>query len=232
MNKVYRKEKKFLINIEEQKKYSAWLEKIMMQDKHNGADGYIIRSLYFDTLNDKDYEEKEQGIQLRRKIRLRIYDPNQEFAKLELKQKDGEYQLKRSLSMTREDSLELIKGNYEVLLKYKEPFAAECYGIMQMMCYRPKAIVEYNRKAFIAKENEIRVTFDSKMRINEVNYNIFDKNLVLNSAFNLNNAVLEVKYNGFLLSYIKDLIEKVDRGETSVSKYCLSRSTAKHYSYM
>ena len=72
MNEVYRKEKKFLINIEEQKKYSAWLEKIMIQDKHNGADGYIIRSLYFDTLNDKDYEEKEQGIQLRRKIRLRI----------------------------------------------------------------------------------------------------------------------------------------------------------------
>ena len=46
MNEVYRKEKKFLINIEEQKKYSAWLEKIMMQDEHNGAEGYIIRSLY------------------------------------------------------------------------------------------------------------------------------------------------------------------------------------------
>ena len=50
MNKVYRKEKKFLINIEEHKKYSAWLEKIMIQDKHNGAEGYVIRSLYFDTL--------------------------------------------------------------------------------------------------------------------------------------------------------------------------------------
>lgn len=232
MNKVYRKEKKFLINLEEQKKYSAWLEKIMIQDGHNGSDGYVIRSLYFDTLNDKDFEEKEQGIQIRRKIRLRIYDPNQNFAKLELKQKDGEYQLKRSLSLTKEDAMELINENYGVLLKYKEPFAAECYGIMQMLCYRPKAIVEYNRKAFIAKENEIRVTFDSKIRTNEVNYNIFDKSLVLNPVFNSNNTVLEVKYNGFLLSYIKELIGKVDRSETSVSKYCISRGTAKHYLYM
>ena len=56
MNEVYRKEKKFLINMQEKKKYIAWLEKIMVQDKHNGVDGYNIRSLYFDTINDTDYE--------------------------------------------------------------------------------------------------------------------------------------------------------------------------------
>lgn len=151
---------------------------------------------------------------------------------LEIKQKDGEYQLKRSLRLSKEDSLELIKGNYEILLKYKEPFAAECYGIMQMHCYRPKAIVEYKRKAFIARENKIRVTFDYDIKINEINYNIFDENLILNKAFNYTNTVLEIKYNGFLLSYIKDLIKRVDRGETSVSKYCLSRKTGKYYNYI
>ena len=232
MNEVYRKEKNFLINMQEQRKYVAWLEKIMVQDQHNGKDGYNIRSLYFDTINDTDYEGKELGIQVRRKIRLRCYDPNQDFAMLEIKQKDGEYQLKRSLQMNREDSLELIKGNYEVLLKYKEPFATECYGIMQMYCYRPKAIVEYKRKAFIAKENEIRITFDYDIKTNEINYNIFDEKLVLNKVFSETNTVLEVKYNGFLLSYIKDLIAKVDRGETSVSKYCISRKTGKYYNFM
>lgn len=232
MNEVYRKEKKFLINMQEHRKYLAWLEKIMIQDKHNGKDGYNIRSLYFDTINDTDYEGKELGIQVRRKIRLRCYDPNQDFAMLEIKQKDGEYQLKRSLRMNREDSIELIKGNYEVLLKYKEPFAAECYAIMQMHCYRPKAIVEYKRKAFIAKENKIRITFDYDIKTNEVNYNIFDEKLVLNKVFSETNTVLEVKYNGFLLSYIKDLIAKVDRGETSVSKYCISRKTGKYYNFL
>ena len=232
MNEVYRKEKKFLINIEEQKKYIAWLEKIMLQDEHSRTDGYSIRSLYFDTINDTDYESKTMGLKVRRKIRLRCYDPNADFAMLEIKQKDGDYQLKRSLLLTKEDSIQLIKGNYKVLLKYKDPFAAECYGIMQMYCYRPKAIVEYKRRAFIAKENDIRITFDYDIRTNEVNYNIFDKNLILNKSFSETNTVLEIKYNGFLLSYIKDLIAKVDRGETSVSKYCISRKTSKYYDFM
>ena len=37
-------------------------------------------------------------------------------------------------------------------------------------------------------------------------------------------AVLEVKYNGFLLSYLRDLLNEVERSELSVSKYCLARS--------
>ena len=90
-------------------------------------------------------------------------------------------------------------------MKYKEKFASECYGLMQMYCYRPKLVIEYKRKAFIAKENQIRITFDYDIRTNEVNFNIFDKNLVLNSVFSQSNVILEVKYNGFLLSYIKDI---------------------------
>ena len=35
--------------------------------------------------------------------------------------------------------------------------------------------------------------------------------------------VLEVKYNGFMLSYIKNLLDMVERSELSVSKYCLAR---------
>ena len=37
-----------------------------------GRDGYTIRSLYFDTLHDADYFEKLDGVQLRRKLRLRL----------------------------------------------------------------------------------------------------------------------------------------------------------------
>ncbi|HJJ04697.1 MAG TPA: polyphosphate polymerase domain-containing protein [Clostridiaceae bacterium] len=231
MNKVYRKENKFLISIEEAKKCISKLEKIMLQDKNNQSSGYNIRSLYFDTINDDDYESKISGLQLRRKVRLRTYDPNSDFAKLEIKQKDGNYQLKRSLVLKKEDSCELINQNYKVLLKYKEPFAAECYGIMNIQCYRPKTIVEYKRKAFIAKENNIRITFDYDIKTNEVNYNLFDKKLMLNSAFNESNVVLEVKYDGFLLSYIKDAINSINRSQTQVSKYCLARKIEKYYIY-
>ena len=136
------------------------LNQVMVQDPHNGVHGYIIRSLYFDTVYDSDYFEKLAGIETRRKIRLRIYDPNADFAMLEMKQKQGANQLKRSLKVSRNDAIALTNGDYSPLLSYSELFAAECYAMMTCRCYRPKTIVQYNRKAFIAKENKIRVTFD------------------------------------------------------------------------
>ena len=49
MLNVYREEKKFLLNAEEFIARSHMLEQFMIQDEHNGALGYKIRSLYFDT---------------------------------------------------------------------------------------------------------------------------------------------------------------------------------------
>ena len=128
MDKVYREEKKFLISVAEFIKKSHTLSQVMMEDPHNGTHGYIIRSLYFDAIYDNDYYEKQAGIETRRKIRLRIYDPNAKFAMLEMKQKHGPNQLKRSLKIPREDAICLTKGDYSPLLKYKKDFVAECYG--------------------------------------------------------------------------------------------------------
>ena len=71
MNQVFREEKKFLISVEEFLKKSHQLDQVLLQDKHNGTHGYMIRSLYFDTVYDGDYFDKLAGIETRRKIRLR-----------------------------------------------------------------------------------------------------------------------------------------------------------------
>lgn len=155
MNRVFREEKKYLIGMAEALQRSHLLGQIMQEDPHNGVHGYRIRSLYFDTVYDEDYHEKLAGIETRRKIRLRCYDPAAGYAMLEMKQKQGASQLKRSLRVTREVAQRLITGDYTPLLQSREAFAAECYALMQSRCYRPKAIVEYDRKAFIAKENKI-----------------------------------------------------------------------------
>ena len=198
----------------------------MIQDEHNGALGYKIRSLYFDTEYDEDFYGKLEGLELRRKIRLRIYDPKDKTAKLEMKQKQGVYQLKRSLSISRDDAMRLTEGDYSPLLKYSEPFAAECYALMRMQNYRPKTIVEYNRKAFIAKENKIRITFDSNIIATETDMNLFSDTLNMYSVMDKFGVVLEVKFNGFLLGYIKDMLAVTDKSETSVSKYMLARQAS------
>lgn len=156
MNSVLREEKKFLLSIDEALRLAHRLGGVMAADPHNGTHGYIVRSLYFDTVYDRDFYEKLSGAELRRKIRLRCYDPGADFAMLEIKQKQGEKQKKRSLRVARADAARIAAGDYTPLLSYPEPFAAECYAVMRTLCYAPKTVVEYNRKAFIAKENKIR----------------------------------------------------------------------------
>lgn len=226
MNKVLREEKKFLIGIHDFIKTAGTLEKVLLQDDHNGTHGYIVRSLYYDTPWDSDFFEKQAGVELRRKVRLRIYDPSHSYAMLEMKQKEGNRQLKRSLKVSREDALRLIEADYTPLLEYKEPFAAEIYAFMQTRCYRPKAIVQYNRKAFIAKENKIRVTFDNNVCATESSFDLFSENLDMNPVLDPFNVIMEVKFNGFLLGYIRDLINTIDKSELSVSKYCLARQNS------
>lgn len=226
MNKVFREEKKFLINISEYISKSNLLEQVMIPDEHNSYSGYTVRSLYFDTLYDTDYFEKLAGIETRRKIRLRIYDTKQNFAMLEMKQKQGASQLKRSLKITDKEARTIIDGNLSPLLDYNEPFAAELYAFMKTKCYKPCAIVQYNRKAFIAKENKIRITFDSNIVATESSFDLFSSNINMNPVLDPYDVVFEVKYNGFLLGYIKQLINSIDKSELSVSKYALARHSS------
>lgn len=219
-----RQEKKYAIDTAQGVVLRAKLAQVMIPDAHNGPRGYTIRSMYFDTPGDSDYNDKIEGLELRRKLRLRIYDPGQDFAMLEMKQKSGPYQLKRSLRLRREDAAGLARGDYSPLLNYSEPFAAECFALMTCRCYRPKTVVEYDRTAFIARENHIRITFDSRIRASESDFDLFSPHPAYSPVMDPFGLVLEVKYNGFILSYIKDLLCGVHRPELSVSKYCLARS--------
>ncbi len=226
MNEVLRQEKKFSINLADSVLLRGYLGAVMHGDAHNGAQGYAIRSLYFDTPDDQDFQDKVDGLELRRKIRLRAYSPSAPFAMLEMKQKQGPYQRKRSLRVFRQDAQRLCRGDYQPLLGYEDPFAAECYGVLHCRCYRPKAVVEYRRQAYVAQENHIRITLDSDIRANEAGWDLFQPDLPLYPVLPPSQLVLEVKYNGFLLSYIKDLLNRVERSEVSVSKYGLARSVS------
>ena len=223
MDEVLRQEKKYLITLPDARQLSRRLSEVMRPDQHNGNGGYWIRSLYFDTLDDDDFWDKADGTELRRKIRLRCYDPTADFAMLEMKQKEGAYQKKRSLRLSREDAARLARGDYAPLLAREEPFAQECYGLMRHRCYRPRAVVEYTRQAYIAKENRIRVTIDSRIVATEACFDLFSPKLLQCPVLDPFHAVLEVKFNGFLLSYVKQLAGTADRSEYSVSKYCMAR---------
>ena len=223
-----RMEKKYLLNLSERASLTRVLSQALREDAHNKADGYAVRSLYFDTPDDSDYQDKADGCEMRRKLRLRIYDAGAQTAKLELKEKQGELQRKRSLILTRGQAEALCVGDYTPLLLINTDFSLELYGRMQQFLYRPKCIVEYDRKAFALPENSTRITLDSNLRASEASYDLFAEDLNLYPVGSAQSCTLEVKYARFLFSYIKDLASLAGRTQTSVSKYCAARCISRN----
>lgn len=221
---IQRVEKKFLISQTAGRSLYGKLSKTLKEDIHNQNDGYLVRSLYFDTIFDDDFFDKDAGLMNRRKIRLRVYPPAFDVVKLELKAKNGSWQHKRSLLIEPQDAKAIIKGDYCVLAKYKEDLAGELYRIMKLEGYMSKCIVEYKRTAFMVPVNDVRITLDSYITANEGNYDLFSPSLPLYPVSHADDIILEVKYNGFLLSYIKDMMTLCDKTEISASKYCKARS--------
>lgn len=224
MDSVLRREIKYILKGEEREKYINIFDSVLKRDSFSNNGSYKVRSLYFDTPYNKDFYEKINEQELRKKVRIRIYSPNDKFAKLELKQKQDVFQKKRSLKITKEDVIKLINGEYHILLKYDEEFAKEMYVIMAEGCYRPKTVIEYDRLAFMAKENHIRITFDYNISSTEINFNIFDEKLALYPIMDKYYTVLEVKYDKFMLGYIADIIKGIDKRPITSSKYCMGRN--------
>ena len=218
---VVRTEKKYSISPYQQNRLLYRLERIMSSDKHSGIGGYMVRSLYFDSIYDNDYFDKISGLEVRKKIRLRIYSPEQKTVKLELKQKQGSAQKKISLSITKELAEEMIHGHYTGLAELNSDLALTFYQILETGLYRPKCIVEYHRIAFAEECNDTRITMDSEIGMSPFCDYFFDKQLSLIPG--REETVLVVKYNGFLLSNIKQVLDFADASELSISKYAMSR---------
>lgn len=223
-DKVYRNELKYYINFRDYKYLINSLDKFMYKDKNGDKNNeYFIRSLYFDSILNGDFHDKIIGVMDRKKIRLRIYDFNQKKVKLEIKNKYSSYMLKETASISRDDCIELINGNTEVLLKYNDEVLRKAYYFMIKDYYKPAVIVDYEREAYTYPIQNIRITFDKNIRASIGDFDIFKHDINTASVFNEPTMILEVKYNRFLPSFIKDILSSVGASSSSISKYCKGR---------
>lgn len=219
--KTFRHEYKYVIPYEEMLSLRMKFNELLDIDR--SYEGYMIRSLYFDSVNDNDYYDKLGGELSRKKIRLRIYDPNSDLVKLELKAKHDYHQLKESLIINKSDAKELINGKYEVLLNYKDDLAKRLYVIMTEGYYRPKVIIEYQRIAYMTKTTT-RITFDFDIKKSNDYESFFKEDINYLKTTDGKDIVLEVKFDRFLEPYVSKFLEKyMSRGQ-SVSKYVMGRN--------
>lgn len=226
---VNRRELKYPIGEIDYYKVNELFKEVLTPDPNNKNYGYRIRSLYFDSLNNDDYYAKVNGEEVRKKIRLRIYDTNTDKVKLEIKRKMNVSQRKETTTISREDAIDLINKDYSVLLKYENDTAKSAYNIMTIGQYRPVVLVDYNRRAYIHNENNIRVTLDSDIKSNEFDFDMFNEDILMTPIVDYYNAVLEVKFDGELFCWISQALAGLDTTNRSLSKYCSSRQFFENY---
>lgn len=226
---VNRRELKYPIGEVDYIRLEKLFAKVLTPDKNNKESGYKIRSLYFDSINNEDYYAKMNGEEVRKKIRLRIYDTKTDSVKLEIKRKININQIKETVTISKEDAIKLINLDYSVLLKYDNTTAKSIYNIMTIGQYRPVVLVDYYRKAFIHQENNIRVTLDSDIRSNEFEFDMFSDDIAMLPIVNYYNALLEVKFDGELFCWISQALTDLDTTNRSMSKYCSSRNFYENY---
>lgn len=228
---VYRNENKFVIPITTMADLKSKLDNILKRDENSISGSYIVRSLYFDSINNIDFNTKLAGTEIRKKIRIRVYDANADKCKIEMKKKNGDLSHKVSLWITKEDAYQLIKGKYNALKKYfdKEE-ALEIYKTMSLGCYRPVVMVEYDRFAYTYPLYDTRLTFDYNIRSSESNFDLFSKNIMYNHLTD-KDVILEVKYNENLMKFISEILKPYKLNRLSISKYCIGRKVFYDFEY-
>ena len=142
----------------------ARLRAVAQPDPHAIDGKYLIRSLYFDNLDDKTLREKLNGVNMREKFRIRYYNGDTSFIQLEKKSRLNGVGTKFSAPMTAEEVQKVIDGDIEWMRASPHSLIQELYCKMRYQQLRPKTIVDYTRQPFIYGPGNVRVTFDYNIR--------------------------------------------------------------------
>ncbi len=186
-----------------------------------GGKGYRVKSLYFDNYNDKALKEKIDGVNQREKFRLRLYDDDTSFIRLEKKSKENGLCFKESAIISEEECRRLLHGDFAVLKENKSPICLELYTKMYYQQLRAKNIVDYKREAFVYKMGNVRITLDYDIRTS-LNIHDFLKTEPIPIPI-LRVYILEVKYDSFLPEIIRGMVSLSSRRSTAFSKYAVTR---------
>ena len=219
----YRHELKFPVSDADLEILRYRLMPLMKADVHQSGGSYTVRSLYFDDFRDSCMRENEDGVDNRKKYRLRIYDGSDTVIKLEKKSKTRGMTKKVSVNVSREDCLSYIQGKTVPIKEDSSELEKELFAEMQMNGMHPVSIVEYERTAFVEPMGNVRITFDRNISGSDV-CNEFLGDVPLVPLLPKGMHVLEVKYDEFLPDYIAQALEIGRLQRTSFSKYYYARN--------
>lgn len=198
------------------------LTAVMQADIHAVNGKYEIRSLYFDNLADKALREKIDGVNCREKFRIRYYNGDTSLILLEKKSKLSGLCQKVQTELSLEEAQAISGGNVQALSDTEKPLLQELYLKMNAQGLRPKTIVDYTREPFVYAPGNVRVTLDYHIRTGMICTDFLNPDCVTVPVRDAP-IILEVKWDGFLPSVIRDIVQIPSVHTSAFSKYAACR---------
>lgn len=218
----FRHEWKHEINHSDMLALRSRLQAIMTMDSHTINGKYEIRSLYFDNLEDKALLEKINGVNMCEKFRVRYYNGDTSFILLEKKSKINGLCHKEQIQLSAAEAQAISDCNMDRLRESVKPLVQELYLKMQTQGLQPKTIVDYTREAFVYVPGNVRVTLDYNIRTGIMGTDFLKNDCITIPAGNAP-VILEVKWDEFLPSIIRDIVQLNGRHSSAFSKYAACR---------
>jgi hypothetical protein len=218
----FRHELKYLLDETQTELLRRRLLPLIQRDKNAGTTGvYKIGSLYFDDVWRRSYTQKLMGTSRRAKYRIRAYNDDDSFIRLERKLKFDKLICKQSAAINREEYDKILAGDYEFMFASDKMFLREFYFECMSNIMRPRVIVDYDREPYIYHGGDVRITFDMNLRAGINGFDLFDGDRPVSYCLDKRQTILEVKFTEFLPQFVTDSLKEVDAAYISQSKYVM-----------
>ncbi len=224
IERKFRHEMKYLISDGQAELFKSRVCGLIEPDSHVDADGkYTITSLYFDDVDDRCRRENEDGTDPREKFRIRIYNHSPERISLECKRKERSKTHKSSCRLTVEQTEKLMRGEYLPDIENQPPVLRKLTLRMMLDRMRPVVIVDYDRRPYVCRFGNVRITLDSNICSSNRADMFLDPNMPKRPILPVGRQLLEVKWDEYIPDTIYRSLQTDNLQRIAFSKYYLCR---------
>jgi hypothetical protein len=229
-------ELKYLITLQQAERFKSGLRAYLVPDEHGKNNSrYTVSSLYYDSPGFRCYWEKLDGLQVRRKLRIRRYETGQVLTEetpvfLEIKQRVDRVTQKRRAILPYGEALRLCNDRQiPDHAPGDEAVLDDIFVFLWRYNLCPASIVRYDRQAFIGTDYDIglRVTFDTSLSCQSQRLHLHEQPSGL-PMLPPNLVVMEIKVNERIPYWLTDMIAAHNLQLVRFSKYCRSIDAAQN----
>lgn len=223
----YRSELKFRVSEYDLNRIKYRFLPLLKCDEHEEEQGYLVRSIYFDDIYNSYMAENEAGTGFRYKYRIRMYNGNPNYIRLEKKIKYCGMTKKITEAINIEECDMLLNGDlcklHGIRKNIGKQIFDEVYFEMLHKKLMPKCIVEYERFALIEKAGNVRITFDRNIAGSSYVEQFYNKKIDVIPVMRKEYHILEIKYDQMLPKYILQAADIGGLRRQTFSKYYSTR---------